>query len=268
MELQAIKTANYLDIVFDNRNKAYGSYQLRKDYNKRTLTAFSLVLFSILTTCAYYTFFNHHAIQIEPPARLPGIVELSHIEPPVITLPKEEITPPAAEPKVNTVKDTPPVIVADSKVLPDDLPVENKKLDNAVPGTSNSEGTATTASAASTTGDGTNTHTISEPPANTKPFTMAQEMPEFNGNIGGYLQRQLKYPNAARDNGIEGQVIVQFVVNEDGHISDAKVLRGIGGGCNEEALRVVSGMPRWKPGKQNGKAVKVYYTLPIRFQLD
>ena len=80
--------------------------------------------------------------------------------------------------------------------------------------------------------------------------------------------REIKYPAIARENGISGQVIVQFVVSKDGDIKNAKVMRGIGGGCNEEALRVVNEMPRWKPGKHNGRAVPVTFTLPIKFVLQ
>src|SRR6202012_3744734 len=100
-------------------------------------------------------------------------------------------------------------------------------------------------------------------PVQDKPFTFVQQMPAPPYDITAYLQKNLHYPDAARDNNISGRVMVQFVVNEDGSIGNVQVLRGIGGGCDEEAKRVVSSMPNWKPGKQEGKAVKVYYTLPI-----
>jgi len=77
----------------------------------------------------------------------------------------------------------------------------------------------------------------------------------------------IKYPEVARTSGITGTVYVQFVVEKDGSISDVKVVRGIGGGCDEEAVRVVKSMPRWKPGKQRGQPVRVYFTLPIEFKL-
>jgi protein TonB len=83
-----------------------------------------------------------------------------------------------------------------------------------------------------------------------------------------YIYEKIKYPAIARENGISGQVIVQFVVSKEGDIRNDKVVRGIGGGCNEEALRVVNGMPRWRPGKHNGRAVPVTFTLPIKFVLQ
>ncbi len=99
-------------------------------------------------------------------------------------------------------------------------------------------------------------------------FTMVEQMPEFPGNINDFISKNIHYPKSAIDSDIQGKVIVKFVVNEDGKVSDAQVLRRIGGGCDEEALRIFSLMPLWKPGKQNGRAVKVYYTLPITFRLE
>ena len=82
-----------------------------------------------------------------------------------------------------------------------------------------------------------------------------------------YLADNIKYPKKAKDNNIEGRVFVNFVVEKDGSINEVKVLRGIGGGCDEEAVRVINSMPKWKPGKQEGKPVRVYYTIPIFFKL-
>ncbi|MFM9027861.1 MAG: TonB family protein, partial [Bacteroidota bacterium] len=103
-----------------------------------------------------------------------------------------------------------------------------------------------------------------------KIFTVVEEMPTFPGGeaeLFKYLQKNIKFPPIARENGIQGRVFVTFVVDKDGKVKDAKVLRGIGGGCDEEALRVVRSMPDWKAGKQNGRAVSVQYNLPINFTL-
>ncbi len=101
-------------------------------------------------------------------------------------------------------------------------------------------------------------------------FTIVEEMPSFPGGDGElfkYLGENMKYPAMAKDAGITGTVFVTFVVKEDGSVSGVRVLRGIGGGCDEEAIRVVQGMPKWKPGRQRGKSVRVQYNLPIRFVL-
>ncbi|HOZ39587.1 MAG TPA: energy transducer TonB [Flavobacteriales bacterium] len=101
-------------------------------------------------------------------------------------------------------------------------------------------------------------------------FTIVEEMPSFPGGeseLFKYLGKNIKYPAMAQESGISGVVYVTFVVDKDGKIRDTKVLRGIGGGCDEEALRVVKNMPAWKAGKQRGKAVTVQYNLPVRFTL-
>ena len=102
-------------------------------------------------------------------------------------------------------------------------------------------------------------------------FTIVEEMPEFPGGmqkLADYLAKNIKYPQMARESGIQGRVFVNFVVEPDGHVSNVNVMRSLGGGCDEEAMRVVKAMPKWKPGKQRGKAVRVSYILPVNFKLQ
>jgi TonB family protein len=102
-------------------------------------------------------------------------------------------------------------------------------------------------------------------------YTYVEQMPSFPGYDQGmtnYLSTNLKYPMEAQKKSIEGRVYVSFVVNEDGKVSDVTILRGIGGGCDQEAKRVVERMPNWNPGKQNGRAVAVKYNLPIQFKIQ
>lgn len=102
-------------------------------------------------------------------------------------------------------------------------------------------------------------------------FTIVETMPSFPGGeakMFEYLGKNTRYPTLAKESGIQGMVVLTFVVEKSGEISDVKVLRGIGGGCDEEAIRVVKSMPKWAPGKQRGKPVKVQYNLPYRFILQ
>ena len=102
-------------------------------------------------------------------------------------------------------------------------------------------------------------------------FQIVEEMPAFPGGeakLMEYVAKNIKYPQIARETGIQGRVFVGFVVEPDGSVSNVKVLRGIGGGCDEEAMRVVKSMPKWKPGKQRGKAVRVSYQIPVFFKLQ
>ncbi|MDO9511387.1 MAG: energy transducer TonB [Bacteroidales bacterium] len=102
-------------------------------------------------------------------------------------------------------------------------------------------------------------------------FTVVEAMPEFPGGDAArmkFLQENMKYPQMARESGIQGTVYVTFVVEPAGSVTGVRVLRGIGGGCDEEAIRVVKAMPRWTPGKQRGKPVRVQFNMPIKFTLQ
>ena len=101
-------------------------------------------------------------------------------------------------------------------------------------------------------------------------FQVVENDPEFPGGVEAmykFLAQNIKYPQLARENNITGRVYVTFVVEKDGSVSNCKVLRDIGGGCGQEAIRVVKSMPKWTPGKQRGKAVRVQYNLPVNFSL-
>jgi len=102
-------------------------------------------------------------------------------------------------------------------------------------------------------------------------FVVVEQMPSFPGGPGAlmkYLAKHIKYPELAKESGIQGRVFINFVVEPDGTIDHVKVLRGIGGGCDEEAVRVVKSMPKWIPGKQRGKPVRVSFNLPVKFTLE
>ena len=101
-------------------------------------------------------------------------------------------------------------------------------------------------------------------------FQIVEEMPAVPGGekaLLEYVAKNIKYPQIARETGIQGRVFVGFVVEPDGSVSNVKILRGIGGGCDEEAMRVIKSLPKWKPGKQRGKAVRVSYQIPVVFKL-
>lgn len=113
--------------------------------------------------------------------------------------------------------------------------------------------------------------TVPDEPVVEEVFDVVEEQPEFPGGVQKlyeFIGKNIQYPPMARESGVQGKVYVQFVVGKDGKIREAKVLRGIGSGCDEEALRVVKMMPSWTPGKQRGKAVSVRYNLPIVFKLQ
>ncbi|MDR1951151.1 MAG: energy transducer TonB, partial [Bacteroidales bacterium] len=105
----------------------------------------------------------------------------------------------------------------------------------------------------------------------TQIFQVVEDNPEYPGGEAArmkFLSDNIKYPAIARESGIQGTIYITFVVERDGSITDVQVMRGIGGGCDEEAIRVVKAMPRWNPGKQRGRAVRVQFMMPIRFTLS
>lgn len=264
MDAKALSQADYLDILFDNRNKKYGSYELRKHYDNRAAKA----LFSVMSLCIAlggYALMHKEetAAVIATIANKPIEVHTLNIE-----LPKPKIEQPV--PMASAVKPT--VANPIAKIVPDEKVIDPPKTVDEMKGKESGlvdaegskDGTVVaTSKNTNTTGGGTETSTETN-----KILTYSEILPSFDGDMIKYIQQNLRYPANARENDIEGRVYVQFVVNEDGSVGNAIVKRGIGGGCNEEAIRVVMSMPKWKPGMQNGHPVKVYYTLPITFMLQ
>lgn len=112
---------------------------------------------------------------------------------------------------------------------------------------------------------------VEEPEKEEEIFQVVENMPEFPGGLQElmkWLQKNIKYPSISQENGVQGRVIVQFVVNRDGSIVDPAVIRSVDPYLDKEALRVVNAMPKWKPGEQRGKPVRVKYTLPVMFRLQ
>lgn len=266
MENQTILSADYLDIIFDGRNKLYGGYELRSHYASRAQKAMLSVLFLCFGISLILFFHREEVISLPIEVYRP-------INPtvfsPLIPSPKiEPTTPLRLPPASKLIANTVPKIVADNKVAPKDVITDGHPNGNVATGAgnANSDGISTDGNGVVSEGNGTE-EIISEPVIN-KPIRFATIMPSYKGELNDFLQKNLKYPAFARENNIQGKVIVEFIVNEDGSVSNAVVKKGIGGGCDEEAIRVVNSMPHWKPGKQNDKDVKVYLMLPIFFQLQ
>lgn len=262
----------YLDIIFLNRNKAYGAYELRTHYPDRLRKAMYAVLFSagLLALIPVLT----SAISGKKPLLVqPQIYDTTKFDRPPIEDPKPEIEPEqtATSKPVATQKVTPPIIVEDSRADDEDIlqEVDSARAiatttidgDTALPG--DIPGPATSGNGRGWVVEGTGKR-----PAGGEPVVIVDILAEFPGDVREYLAGRLNYPDQAREAGIEGRVVVQFIVDEEGAISGAKVMRSIGGGCDEEALRVIRAMPRWKPAKLNGRVVKSFFSLLIKFSLE
>jgi len=260
MDINKILNSDYIDIIFDGRNKVYGGYELRKNYPKRVRTAMLVLVGIALFTAAYALInINHTAKKV-----VPVMKQVTLAEPPPIDPKKPPPPPPPPPPPVKPmVKFTPPVIKKDEEVKEEEVPPPQKEITASGPKDEKGDPNGIDPGIVAPPSTG-----VVGPPAPPAIFQYVEQMPAPSYDMNKYLTDNLHYPDAARENGISGRVTIRFVVSEDGSISDITVLRGIGGGCDEEAKRVIAAMPKWKPGKQNGKAVKVYFTQPITFSLE
>lgn len=273
MDINKILNSDYLDILFDGRNKKYGSYELRKKYKRRATLA---GLISILVVGGIFG-----ATLIKPKEKVivEAPIEVKDVklaEPPPIKENEPPPPPPSNPPPPvkPTVKFTPPIIKKNEEVKEEDKPEPPKPEENKAVGPTKVEGVespdAIDPGLNTNPGTGAGKPVESAPPAKEEIFTSVEQFPEFPGGqakMYEYLQKNIRYPNQAREDNIQGKVVLKFVVDKDGSITNIQVVRPLGGGCDKEAVRVVSGMPKWKAGKQNGQPVKVYFTLPVTFKL-
>lgn len=264
------------DIVFENRNQAYGAYMLRKLYEP-TLTraagiGVGLFLLAVSAPTLYARLIDRNP---QKEIMVEANLEKMNLEP----LPEKEkqieIPPVEKSPSVSTVRSLPPEVLPDDDVEAPALPPTVDELAEANPGEKTQEGTGNDGEVITPpeeTAAPTKIETIIEvPPRDEAPFLTVEQDPEFPGGLaalGAFVQKNLKYPQQAIRSSMSGRVYMSFVVNTDGSQTDIQVLKGIGFGCDEEAIRVIRAMPRWKPGKQGGRAVRVRFNLPVAFTLE
>ena len=255
----------WCDLIFEAKNQVYGAYELRKRSTNRHFRA--LMIASILFILAILGPGLIKSILPERKETDTSVRKLTEIK---IEKPKEDIRkeiPPPPPPVRNTIKFTPPVIKPDEQVAEEDEPKMVKEIvdEKAAVGTVNfDKGTYDIAAPIAKK----NSEITEETEA---PFAVVEQMPEFPGGekeMMKFIKANLKYPVIAQEMGVSGTVIINFVVGRDGKISRIKVMRGIGSGCDEEAVRVLEKMPSWNPGRQGGKPVLVSYTVPFKFLLN
>lgn len=259
------------DIVFENRNKSYGAYDLRKGYGQTVQRAVVMGVAFFLLLVMFPQLYAK-LIPDPKPDDIAYIVEAT----PVDIIMEEQPVPPAREepdPVQKTVKSVTPEVLPDNEVPIEELPPVVDDLQNAQPSTETVDGVD-------------NLEVIAPPVENAvapkaeaagverrkeETFTFVEQSPQYAGGneaMAAFLRKNLKYPSQASRAGIQGKVFVQFTVGSDGKIENAAAVKGIGFGCDEEAVRVVKMMKDWMPGKQAGVPVRVRFTLPIAFQLD
>lgn len=267
---------DWTDLVFDGRNQAYGAYQLRRNTSKRNIWA--MVFVAAVAALAYIGLSAYNSYQEAQKARFEAEMEASLLE----QKKEAKVERKAEAPKVekaqvvervkSSIAFTPPVIKKDSEVRPEDELKSQEELLQ----------TKTAIGSFDVKGNDEGAEVLkakeiivqeAEKPKEeeTKIFDVVEQMPSFPGGMGAlmqYLSSHIKYPVVAEENGIQGRVICTFIVERDGSITDTRVARSVDPSLDKEAVRVINSMPRWIPGKQNGTACRVKFTLPVTFKLQ
>ena len=272
----------WVEMVFAGKNKEYGAYQLRKGTSGRNIKSLLILVIAAALVGGFLAWKVIEQKQAEEQQAYMEAMELAKLQQ---QAKKEEKKKEPVKPKIEPKKEIPvaretqkftaPVIKKDELVKEENQVKQMDKLDEKVAvGTENKEGTKDRLAEAVRSDIAV---AAPPPPPAPKPevsnkvFDVVEEMPHFPGGaaaLQAFLSSNTKYPVVAQENGVQGRVIVSFVVERDGSITDVRVVRSVDPSLDREATRVVKSMPRWSPGKQNGSAVRVKYTVPVVFRLQ
>ena len=258
MAKEKIKAPAFDDIVFENRNKEYGAYSLRKKYNRNVVIALIIGIL-ILGTAVIAPYLNAKAAENKAKkAERQVEIKMENLD-----RPAEQVAPPPPPPPpppdaVQQARYVPPVVV--DSVKPEEVS-QLMSADQAQVEVQNAEVVEEVAVVA---------EEVKENVDDAEPFVVVEEMPMFPGGdaaIQKYIGDNVVYPEVAKENNIQGRVIVKFCVTPKGGVDQVSVLKGVDPELDAEVVRVVKTLPKFKPGKQGGKPVPVWYTIPINFQL-
>ena len=274
MDNAQIAKASLNDIVFEGRNKAYGAYVLRRLYQRHVTRALIIAtsVFALLVFFPLIAQYLKDKMPKEPAKNLKENVlmdapPLDETKPPPPPPPPE--APPPPPPKLTTIKFTPPVVKKDEEVKKEEVPDQEELKDKTV-ATVTVKGNTDAPDLSELSGAGDK---VVEEVVENKVYTYVEQMPQLpggggNGAIVNAIQKAVKYPPLALRNQVEGRIFVSFTVNPQGDVSDVKVVKGLGSGLDEETIRAVKTLPKFIPGKQNGRAVSVSFTVPITFKIQ
>jgi protein TonB len=275
MEVNKILSADVLDLIFEGKNKEYGAYELRKTYNKRLTTALIGMLLLVGLLLLGYFISNKISADADKEVMVVQDVQLEEVkqeerqEPPPPPPPPKPPDPP----KVEMAKFTPPKIVKDEEVKEDEKPPEVEKLEEVKIGTVNQEGVKDLGIVAPPVEDAGKG--VVEAPKKVeedwdKTFTKVEIESSYPGGAAAwtrYLLKTLRYPQEAQDNEVQGTVVVQFIVDKGGMVSNVEAISGPQE-LRDEAVRVIKKSGQWTPAVQNGRQVKSYKKQPIVFRLE
>lgn len=267
----------WVDLVFEGKNQNYGAYQLRKSTGTRNLKALIITVATLvaigLLVWAKVQIENQLAsrVAVETDVELSKLAQKKEAKVERKEPVKVEMEQKVVEKVKSSVKFTAPEIKKDEEVKPEDELKSQDELakTNTAIGSFDVKGNDEQAGEVLKAKE----VVVDEKPKEeeTKVFDVVEQMPQFPGGpqaLFEYLSKHIKYPAVAEENGVQGRVIVTFVVERDGSITDVTVVKSVDPSLDKEAQRVVKSMPKWIPGKQNGAAVRVKYTVPVTFKLQ
>ena len=266
----------WTDLVFEGRNQAYGAYKLRKGTTKRNV--WSIIIVALAALLLYLRLTLQKMVEANRTVENTQAIELSALEQKKKEAKVEKKEVIKVEPEIviekvkSSIKFTAPVIKKDNEVKDEDeIDLQKVENTNTSIGAFNVEGNDEVGGEVLKAKEEI---AQPEPPKHeeeNKVFDVVEQMPSFPGGMGAlmsWLSQNIKYPVIAAENGVQGRVIVQFVVEKDGSVTDVHVAKSVDPSLDKEAARVVKAMPKWNPGKQNGSAVRVKYTVPVTFKLQ
>ena len=266
-----LTSSEWCQLIFEGKNQAYGAYKMRANSTKRH----NLAMFAVLVI-ALIGFTIPTLLKLATPKQkevMTEVTTLSKLEEPEIKQEEMKRVEPVAPPPPalkSSIKFTAPVIKKDEEGHEDNEIKSQEEVTSTKVAISIADVKGNDEENGADIADLKQVVTQAEPEPE-KVFDMVEQMPAFPGGMQElmvYLGKNIKYPTIAQENGTQGRVIIQFVVERDGTISDVRVARGVDPYLDKEAVRVVKSMPKWIPGKQNGKAVRVKFTVPVMFRLQ
>jgi len=246
------------DIVFEHRNKEYGAYKLRKKYNRNVIIAMAIGVL-IMGTAILTPYLNAKAAENKAKrAERQVEIKMENLDQPAEQIAPPPPPPPPPQDAVQQARYVPPVVV--DSIKPEDN-VQLMTADQAVVEVQNEEVVEVVEVVA---------EEVQEDVDAAEPFVVVEEMPMFPGGevaLLAYISEHTQYPEVAKENNIQGKVIVRFCVTSKGGVDKVSILKGVDPELDAEAIRVVGTLPAFKPGKQGGKPVPVWYMVPINFTL-
>jgi protein TonB len=252
------RAPDFDEIVFESRNKEYGAYRLRKKYHRNLFIAMIIGIL-IISTAIIAPYINAKALENKQKrAERQVEIKMENLDQPQENVEPPPPPPPPPQEQVEVLKYVPPVVV--DSIKPEDVHQQLMTADQAQIEVKNEDVTVVEEVQ----------EEVQEEEEPQEVFVVVEEMPSFPGGdkaLFDFIYANIQYPEIAKENNIQGKVILKFCVTYKGGVDQVQVIKPVDPSLDNEAVRVIKMLPAWKPGKQSGKPVNVWYTVPVTFQL-